>query len=162
MDIHFIATWCYYANGFYRCCQILDGLVSSHPNFIYPLLNMPVWAPLYGSFTLAKFVAKLLATSCHCLTWLGHLGRRDADRIVSIFCRAARGGQGKYRCVIVALTYTNVNTALRIPCWFRLYYRMSSFWRERISTIGFFVTSLDQLPKIMKMCITFSLKNKPS
>jgi hypothetical protein len=30
-DIRFIAAWCYYANGFYGCCQMSDGLVSSHP-----------------------------------------------------------------------------------------------------------------------------------
>jgi hypothetical protein len=38
-----------------------------------------------GLFTLAKFVAKQLAILCHCLTSLGHLGRHDTDRIVSIF-----------------------------------------------------------------------------
>jgi len=29
-DICFIAAWWYYTNGFYRCWQMLDGLVSSH------------------------------------------------------------------------------------------------------------------------------------
>ncbi len=33
--------------------------------------------------------------SHHC-TCLGHLGRSDTDRIVSISCRAAQGGQGKH------------------------------------------------------------------
>jgi len=29
------------------------------------------------------------------LTSLGHLGQRDTERIISILCRAAQGGQGK-------------------------------------------------------------------
>ncbi len=47
MDIHFIAWW-YYTNSFYRCCWMLDGLVSSHPeptqgkqHWGVPLLDKP-------------------------------------------------------------------------------------------------------------------------
>ncbi len=32
----------------------------------------------------------------HYCTCLGHLGWQDTDRIISIFCHAAQGGQGKY------------------------------------------------------------------
>jgi hypothetical protein len=50
-------------------------------------------------FTLAKFRAIMPTTatldSHHC-TCIGHLGRCNTDRIVSISCRAAQGGQGKY------------------------------------------------------------------
>ncbi len=37
------------------------------------------------------------ATATQNSTCLGHLGWCDTDRIVSISCRAAHGGQGKYR-----------------------------------------------------------------
>jgi hypothetical protein len=50
-------------------------------------------------FTLAKLIMITPATATsdthHC-SCLGHLGRCDTDRIVSISCCAAQGGQGKY------------------------------------------------------------------
>jgi hypothetical protein len=45
------------------------------------------------------FKAKTLVTvtrDSHYSTCLGHLGQRDRDRIISIFCHTAQGGQGKY------------------------------------------------------------------
>ncbi len=55
------------------------------------------------------------------LTCLGHLGWRDTDRIISILCRTAQGGQGKYSSdchvsllMMVSLTnFAKVNDPLR-------------------------------------------------
>ncbi len=52
----------------------------------------------------------------HC-SCLGHLGLRDTDRIVSISCRIAQGGQGKYCFMTLSLmvlltNLTNVNDPL--------------------------------------------------
>ena len=52
-------------------------------------------------------------------TCLGHLGWSNRDRIISILCHAAQGGQGKYKCVAVTChcrqcyhaTFANVNSA---------------------------------------------------
>jgi hypothetical protein len=38
-------------------------------------------------------------------TCLGHLRRRDTDRIVPISCRVAQGGQGNYYFVSLLLTF---------------------------------------------------------
>ncbi len=45
------------------------------------------------------FKAKTLMTvtrDSHNSTCLGHLWQRDRDRVISIFCHAAQGSQGKY------------------------------------------------------------------
>jgi uncharacterized membrane protein len=45
-----------------------------------------------------------LATATASATWnstcIGHLGRRNTDRIVSIFCRVTQGGQGKFNVAV--------------------------------------------------------------
>ncbi len=49
-------------------------------------------------FTLVEFIAITLATATsdtHRCSCLGHLGQHDTNRIVSISCRIAQGGQGK-------------------------------------------------------------------
>jgi hypothetical protein len=68
-------------------------------------------------FTLAKFVhdnANDIAMRYHLpyLAW-----RRERDGIISIFCHAAQGGQGKKIvtvtvAVFITLNFSNVNTAL--------------------------------------------------
>jgi hypothetical protein len=63
-----------------------------------------------GSFTLATFVGKNNSDNANdsdTLQWqlttcLFHLGWRNTDRIISIFCCAAQGGKGKYSRVAVA------------------------------------------------------------
>ncbi len=45
---------------------------------------------------LAQYRARLRPRYRTLCTYLGHLGRRDTDRIVSIFCRVTQGGQRKY------------------------------------------------------------------
>jgi len=58
----------------------------------------------------------------HYCSCLGHLGQCDTDRIVSIFCFTAQGGQGKYKCVavmchfagVIVPTFADVNTALKL------------------------------------------------
>ncbi len=72
-------------------------------------------------FTLAKFIAIILATvtsDTHHCSCLGHLGWCDTDRIVSISCYAAQGGQGKYCCatrgdcrMLMSLTASLTNVA---------------------------------------------------
>jgi len=70
-------------------------------------------------------LAKLSGTATHdshYCSCLGHLGQCDTDRIVSIFCFTAQGGQGKYKCVavmchfagIIVPTFADVNTALKL------------------------------------------------
>ncbi len=57
----------------------------------------PVFLKLH--FHWRYFKAKTQATltlDSHYGTCLGHLGRGDTDRIISILCHAAHGGQGKY------------------------------------------------------------------
>jgi Dehydrogenase E1 component len=58
-----------------------------------------------GSCIWVMFVSKTIGKSTltsHYYTCLGHLVWRNTDRIVSIYCHAAQGGQGKYKCVTVA------------------------------------------------------------
>jgi hypothetical protein len=43
-----------------------------------------------------RLLAKPSAILYLCHTWLGHLGQRDRDRIISSLCRADQGGQGEY------------------------------------------------------------------
>jgi len=66
------------------------------------------WRDLY-----VKMPAKL----CHdiaFLTCLGHLGRHDTDRIVSISCRIAQGDQVKCRFMSLLLaTTTSLSRNLR-------------------------------------------------
>ncbi len=47
-------------------------------------------------FPLAKFSMIMPATATHDYTCLSHLGWCNTDKIISIFCCAAQGGQGKY------------------------------------------------------------------
>ncbi len=71
----------------------------------------------HKTFLLQHSLFKKLDSGLHDianLTCLGHLGQRDTDRIVSISCRVAQGGQGKYCLMSLSLTvsltnYTNVN-----------------------------------------------------
>jgi hypothetical protein len=66
-----------------------------------------------GLLTLTKFVAKLFVILCHCLSCLGHLGRCDTDRIISIFVTPPKVAKAStsvsLSCVIVtgviALTF---------------------------------------------------------
>jgi hypothetical protein len=44
-------------------------------------------------------------------SYLGHPGRYNTDRIVSISCRVAQGGQGKYCFVSLTLTVSLTNFA---------------------------------------------------
>ncbi len=59
-------------------------------------------------FPLAKIGAIMPATATHdshYCTYLGHLGWCDRDKIISIFCCAAQGDQGKYNsdCLVSQL-----------------------------------------------------------
>jgi hypothetical protein len=58
-------------------------------------------------------ITPTIATTC-----LGHLGQRDRDRIISIFCYIAQGGQGQAQLHvavavdgIIMLKFTNGNTS---------------------------------------------------
>jgi hypothetical protein len=72
---------------------------------------------LKAVFTLAKFIAIMPATatsSSHHCSCLNDLGRHDTERMVSISCRVAQGGQGKYCFMSLLLTvllanFPNVN-----------------------------------------------------
>ncbi len=71
-------------------------------------------------FTLAEFIMIMPATATsgthHC-TFLGHLGLHDTDRIVSISCRVAQGGQGKAVALLsmsVAVTDVFAKIALQL------------------------------------------------
>jgi hypothetical protein len=55
---------------------------------------------LHWQILLAKMLVTATRGSHYC-TCLGQLGRHNTDRIVSIFCRATQGCQGKYKCVAV-------------------------------------------------------------
>jgi hypothetical protein len=65
-------------------------------------------APFFKAvFTLAEFIARTLATATsdthHCTC----IELRDTDRIVSISCRIAQGGQGKnILCTLLSMSVT--------------------------------------------------------
>ncbi len=118
------------------------GKYSQFPSDFEPLLlflgflqhhiasvNIPR-AHVHWRCLLAKLSAIATHISHYC-TCLGHLGRCNTQRIVSIFCRATQGGQGKYKCVtdrpiyrsvvwlscvvvagVITPTFANVNIAL--------------------------------------------------
>ncbi len=74
----------------------------------------------YAVFPLAKVSEIMPVTmTCDC-TCLGHLGRRDTDRITSILCHAAQGGQGMYNSdchmslspTVLLTNFTNVSDPL--------------------------------------------------
>ncbi len=73
-------------------------------------------------------LAKLSATATresHYYTFLGHLGQCDTDRIVSIFCHTAQGGQG---------------TSVTLVCTCRQHYRANLCQCEH----GLMLTFIDQ------------------
>ncbi len=63
-------------------------------------VKLPVKARVHWQSFLAEPSMTVTCDSHYC-TSLGHLGWHDTDGIVSIFCHAAQGGQGKYKCVTV-------------------------------------------------------------
>jgi hypothetical protein len=60
---------------------------------------------------LARYRARLRPRYHTLCTYLGHLGRRETDRIVSISCRVAKGGQGKYCFMSLSLPVSLTNSA---------------------------------------------------
>jgi hypothetical protein len=65
------------------------------------VMVLRIWIVYIGVEFKAITPATVTGDSHYC-TCLGHLGRRDTDRIVSIFCRITQGGQGVAFTVIVA------------------------------------------------------------
>jgi len=52
-------------------------------------------SPIMDSLHWQNLLAKLLVTATNDFTFLGLLRQHDTDRIVSILCCAAQGGQGR-------------------------------------------------------------------
>jgi hypothetical protein len=76
-----------------------------------------IFCHLLSHVSIGKVCAIMPATATQYSTCLGHLGRCDTDRIVSISCSVAQHGQGKYCFVSLSLTvlltnFANVNNPL--------------------------------------------------
>ncbi len=61
-----------------------------------------------GSFTLAKVVDETVGEVTQSNTYFDHVGWHNTDRIISISCCAAQGGQGKYCFVSLVLVLSRI------------------------------------------------------
>jgi len=89
-------------------------------------------------FPLAKFSMIMPATVTRDSTCLDHLGRCIRDRIISIFCCNAQGGQGKYSICLSSIAVADVFASKLHHCIRALTYIRASALRSKSFTERFF------------------------